>query len=255
MNDPHVESLLYAFEAPKPSDQFTKAAPLDADIGRFAVRLEGGRLVARPKDHYATEEEAREALEPYLRNWEIDARLQRPPHWIAFAFLESAIVDRAPLRPALLVRLPPARIPVTGGPITVVFENRQYPAPDHRFTATALVEALTELLERARTDESRLLYDAYGVYTAVVGPHEKDVARAARRLRVSREILRTLARISNKNDPRIRRKYQPGPVAPVTDRERAWLDAAMALLIRRVGHVELGPSDPIIALSDLPPLT
>jgi hypothetical protein len=69
VNDPHLTRLVYTFRAPPESYDFSEAARLNAVLADFSCRLEDGRLVAEPRRHYSTVEEARADLEPRLRAW------------------------------------------------------------------------------------------------------------------------------------------------------------------------------------------
>lgn len=70
MNDPHVEAL--HFEV-RHSERVTydKAAALDHEEEGFIVHIESGRAVFVMKTHHATPESAREAVEPFIRAWEL----------------------------------------------------------------------------------------------------------------------------------------------------------------------------------------
>ncbi len=96
MNDPHVADLMYRFQSTNELDRFTAPAPLDATVDGFDVRLENGILTATPHNHFASADDAREILEPQLRDWAAQARVQDVWHSIRFDFEDAHVIDRAP---------------------------------------------------------------------------------------------------------------------------------------------------------------
>ena len=62
MNDPHVVALEYRIEH-GPNIDWSRAVPLAREEDRFRVLVETGRVRFEFKDHHASEEEARDALE------------------------------------------------------------------------------------------------------------------------------------------------------------------------------------------------
>jgi hypothetical protein len=252
VNDPHVNALRYRFRSLEPMDRFGAAAPLGTGLDRFSLRLEGETLRAEPLDHYAVEEEARAALEPRLRDWEVAARLSVPYHAIRFDYLDAEIVDRSPTPGGTVVLPGAARARVFTADASVAVDNARFPEPDPTFRTNSLVEPILDRLERSRQDQTRLAYDAYWVHVAVCRAFAGEAA-AARTLGVSRNVLETLARIANKHDPDISRK-PAGPVAPISPEERAWLLEVMRVLADRAGRTHSQALPPSLTLADLPPL-
>ena len=75
MNDPHVTALYYRVEHDDSVDD-DNAVPLDHEGEMSTVHLEKRELTVRPKEHYASAQEAREALDGFIRNWEFDAGVE-----------------------------------------------------------------------------------------------------------------------------------------------------------------------------------
>ena len=95
MNDPHVESLIYRIKHNAGVD-YANAPPLEhSDLG-FSVRIENGEAKIRMIDHHATAENARAAVEPFLRAWELTAYLEAGPGEWQFVYDHSNVVDRKP---------------------------------------------------------------------------------------------------------------------------------------------------------------
>ena len=96
MNDPHVVALVYRIEH-GPDIDWSQAAPLDKEEDSFDVRVENRRVRFALKEHYASETEARCAVEAdYIPNWEFVVGLTRGPNAFSLHFDRSQIVDRNP---------------------------------------------------------------------------------------------------------------------------------------------------------------
>lgn len=95
MPDPHVEALHYQFKSRQPLDRFDDAQPLKVSLDDFDCELAAGKLVARPSDHFAYEQDARAALEPMLRSWEQAAFVSGLNYRIAFVFDYCEIIATA----------------------------------------------------------------------------------------------------------------------------------------------------------------
>jgi len=252
MNDPHVSALLYRFRSLEPMDRFGAAAPLGTGLDRFSVRLDGETLRAEPLDHHATGEEARAALEPRLRDWEVAARLSVPTHAIRFDYLDAEVVDRSPTPGGTVVRPAAARLWIATADASVAVDNARFPEPDPDFRTNSLVEPILDRLVRSRRDPTRLAYDAYWVHVAVCRAFGGE-AGAAKALGVSANVLKQLKQIANKHDPDISRK-PAGPVAPISPEERAWVLEVMRVLADRAGRTHSPAPPPPLTLADLPPL-
>ena len=78
MNDPHVVALFYNIQH-GPSVDYREAEPRDYEAENFSVRVEDKKVCFTMKAHYATEEEAREAVREYISRWEFTVGLRRGP--------------------------------------------------------------------------------------------------------------------------------------------------------------------------------
>jgi hypothetical protein len=75
LNDPHVVSLTYGINKAETVD-FDKAPPLTVDRGAFRVTIDAYTSKIELVDHFASVEEARNLVEPFLRAWELEADLR-----------------------------------------------------------------------------------------------------------------------------------------------------------------------------------
>ena len=96
MNDPHVVTLIYRIEHGDSID-YSQAKPLVVDEPRFRLSVEDMWARFEFKAHYATAEQARDAIADYIRVWEFDATLKRGnPDSFRLRFEKAEIVDRDP---------------------------------------------------------------------------------------------------------------------------------------------------------------
>jgi hypothetical protein len=75
MSSPRVEILFYTVVSVDEKRDFSQAPAWEGEVGGFDCRLDGGRLEARPRDHYRDTESANEALKPHLCAWELWSEL------------------------------------------------------------------------------------------------------------------------------------------------------------------------------------
>ncbi len=75
MNDPHVVSLTYRIDMADTVD-FDRAPPKTVDQGAFRVMLDAGEAKIEMVDHFASVEEAKQVVAPFLRAWELEMDLR-----------------------------------------------------------------------------------------------------------------------------------------------------------------------------------
>lgn len=95
MNDPHVKSLGYRIEHDTSVD-YERAKPFSHDEEAFSIVVDNLHVRFRLNEHHATKEEARQAIDGYIRAWEFDAQLNHGPRSFKLIFTDSEIIDRNP---------------------------------------------------------------------------------------------------------------------------------------------------------------
>ena len=108
MNDPHVKTILYFIEHDD-SVEYRDVAPLVYEDELFRVKAKKVEVVFEPKNHYATEEEAKSAVEGLVRRWEFEAALRVGSAGFKLLYAGVDIIDRNPDRNPP----PPGVIPVS----------------------------------------------------------------------------------------------------------------------------------------------
>lgn len=95
MNDPHVVALNYRIEHHSSVD-YEGASPLAHSEDAFEIRVESDNVRFEMKRHYATQSDALESVEGYIRAWELLAALQYGPNEFNLVFDRAEIEDRDP---------------------------------------------------------------------------------------------------------------------------------------------------------------
>jgi len=249
-----VTALYYSFTSETEHDRFEKAAPASGVLGSFTCTLSDGVLEAIPSVEFRDRQAARDALEPHLRDWEGSAYLSDRAYRIRFVYDRSSVeeVDPQPGVINLFAELHGSGF-ATATLTIAQRDHAEYPPFDAGFRRTDLTARSVSRLRRTRDGGETWPAFAYFVLTQL----EADFGGrkgAAAGLSVSRKVLDKLGRICDKRDPEIGRKAGHA-LESITPSERAWLEAVVVRLIRRVGeHAAAGPLAPI-TMADFPPLT
>jgi len=209
------------------------APPLDHETTDFKVHLEDGRITASMKAYHATEQEARASVEAFFRSWELDQALRHGGRrLVGFKFKDTRIVDLD--TGTVLKRVESwASMPVetTAGTIA----RSEYPKPPVDFVVSPNVETLWNRYELYVEGREPLAGMAYACFTFIIKVMYNGRADASKNLNISDPVLKELGRLAGGKGER---KY---PTAgPYSGHEKAWLEAAIRVLIRRVGEQAAG---------------
>lgn len=259
MRDPHVVLLIYTLVPEETTSFSAAAAPVEADAGRYSLRLADGTLTVTMHDHFPSEESAREAVERYLRAWEIRHALALGIGRMEFRFefQRAELVDRDPPPPG-----EPQTIELKSlvhlraiGSVTAHAQRAAYPAPPSDFALDPDVETLWTRWQGYVASREPLQTMAYFCLT-VLQSTAGDRASAAARYVISGNVLDTLARLSTETGDAATARKMGRKLRPLTDAERTWLEAAVRAVVRRAGEVAADPTAavPKLTMSDLPPL-
>lgn len=254
MNDPHVESLEYditsadwiSYESPAP-------LAFKNELGTF--RTSDGCLTVEPALHFPDEDDAQAAIAPFLRAWEIHRDLRSDIEEIRFRFRRAKVVDRNPPPPGSpkILRAKAGSFAVAGSSATLRITRRAYPGPPVEFEASTEVQMAYSRWLRFRSGSEPLQAMAYFVFTLITpdGPDE-----ASKRLCVARRILSMVSQLSStKGSADSARKFpRDGALNDLSGEEAAWLEAAIRMLIHRMGEVGKSATLKQIGWADLPAL-
>jgi len=248
MNDPHVVALEYRIKH-GPGIDWSQADSLDKDEPGFRVQVGGGRVRFEFKEHYASEEAARSAVEAdYIPNWEFVVGLVRGPNAFTLRFDRPEIIDRKPTpgRISLAGRL---TLELSADPVALQIQPHAYPEPP----PTALkrspdVDSMYRRYLGHLEGKEPLPGMAYFCLTVFERMHDT----AAQHFGVSTKVLKHIRKLSAYKGGTGARK-EDGRKASYTREEERFLKSAVRTLIRRAAEVEYGP-DPSrkkITLADI----
>jgi hypothetical protein len=261
IHDPHVIALHYRLET-GPQLTFRNPPPLEHDTSTFTLLLAEGLLRVEPKNHFGTAEEARVAVGPYLRSWEIATAFRDGPGAIRFAYEWAEVIDRAPA---------PSRGGATGpglgdalilmGEETLVHLARdRYPEPPDRFQASPEVLALWHRFEQYLASPMQLAAMAHYCLTTLEQSVGGKEARqdAAARYAIDLAVLQQLGQLAAARgaSPPARQGPAGEEFRRYTQGEIAWMEAVVTRLIQRLGEWAADPTAhwPLLTMNEFPEL-
>lgn len=256
MNDPHVEALVYRVQHGATVD-YDKAEPLEHDTPCFTVRVENGRARFEMKEHYDTEDCARDVVEPYLLAWEVSVGLNQGPDQFSLVFENSEVVDRSP-GPGVTISVPASRMVITGLDAFVHISYRHYPEPPQGLAASPDVVSMYGRYLRYRQGNEPLATMAHFCLTVLEASVGKTIKRrrlASERYKISQPVLSKLAHLTSTKGGQEARKAS-GTDEELTAQDRIWMEATIKALIRRAAEYACDPRQDLqqITSANLPQL-
>ena len=252
MNDPHVVALVYRVRHHESVD-YGDARPLDFENDRFVVRVKCGKARFELKEHWTTEQKARELVEPFIDDWEFNAGLQRDPDCFLLDFEKAEIIDRKPTPGVTEVNAEPARWHFSTSSPKVTVSPPTYPSPSTGIDSSHPdVQTLYERYRKFREGGEDLPSFAYFCLTVLEYPFTYSKRkRAAASYDVDYAVLDRIGTLSSKKGGSGARKRE-GVDTPLTDDEGRFLERATVRLIRRLAeyHAAKG-SLPTISMKDV----
>ena len=250
MNDPHVVALLYRIEHGRSVD-YGKAKPLDHEEASFRVKIENEQVRFEFKEHLATEDDARKAIEDYIRVWEFDAGLRMGPNSFKLKFDRAQIEDRNPTPGVVDVSFH-FRAGLPKVTVTATVSPPCYPPPPSALKLTPNVRTMYERYMGYLQGREPLATMAYFCLTVLQGPKRKRYA--ARRYATNFEVLNKIGYLSSERGGERARRAQ-GKDNDLTGQDRRFLKEAIKAVIRRAAEKAHAPDRdlPEISLLDLPP--
>jgi hypothetical protein len=259
MRDPHVQTLEYQVQ-PAEGVRFGDAPPVEWETPEFRARLVGASLTVSMLRHYATEAEARRAVDPYAKAWEVTASLDLGRPAFGLDFRRAAVIDRAPPADAG-VRSPATGSLSVAATVAPVQTYPAYPEPPTVFAITPDVESMWGRWTGYMNDREPLASMASMCLTILeAGAGGRPDARrtsAAAKYGVTRDVLELLGDLtSDLGEAQTGRGAHVSRRSPHTHAEVGWIEAVVPLLIRRAGEVAYDPGRrwPQISLADFPQL-
>ena len=259
MNDPQVVALIYRVEH-RNSVSYKDADPLrycgspefdltvDNKIARFELRK-----------FYADEDEAREAIEPFIQRWEFEASMRFGPGNFGLRFKEAEIIDRNPSPPEPRKKGfgASAVLPGLTASASVVLGFPHYPPPPGGGSVD--LDDLDVVKMKRRYNQFLLrrttLPDAANFCLTVLADKYGGRPAAARKCGISKPVLDTIGRLTSTKGGEDARKAI-GADDEFTSQEKRFLKEAVEEIIIRVAQVAADGRQrcPQITMKDLPSL-
>ena len=255
MNDPHVVALLYRVEHHE-SVEYSKAKPLVHDESAFRLEVKDSQARFEFKEHYANKQDAQNAIEYYIRNWEFNACLEKGPDSFRLVFEESEIEDRNPT-PGVINLSCDSTLPDFTGSVKLTIGFSNYPAPPSGVNYNDPdVQTMHQRFMGYRQQNEPLASMAYFCLTVLentMGQNYKPRKAAAQKYQIDEAVLNNIGDLSSEKGGQAARKAV-GVDKEFTNEERVFLEKAIERIILRTAEKAHSPDNdlPMITMSDLP---
>ena len=259
MNDPHVVALIYSIEHGDAID-YSRAVPIDHEEDGFRIRVEDQQVRLELKDHYGTEAAARQAVDRYIRGWELDAGLRGRPGQFTLRFASAEIEDRDPPAPTpgvVDLRATGRAGVASSGTASLTVATPNYPPPPSGMTLDPDdpdVLTMYDRLRRHHEGKEPLPGMANFCLTMIEQEFERRSRKAAAaKYAIASDVLNRIAELcAKKGGPQAARKAM-GAGSDLTKEESQFLEKAVKAIIRRRAERAAGDDTqrPRITLRDL----
>jgi len=267
MNDPHVVSLTYRIEKAETVD-FDKAPPRTVDRGAFRVTLDAYEAKVEMVDHFASAEEARKVVYPFLRAWELEADLRDSSARFRFIYEKPEIIDRKPSKGRVSLIASTFTNKMRWGAATLRVSRREWPDPPQDLEVSPDADGIWGRWRGYRAKQEKLLAAAYWALTmleaapgaaAPAKPRRSTKRRQAASafFNIDLDVLDKIGELTSTRGGEDESRKAEGRAAPLSPAERRWLEAAFRALVQRVAEQAYhgGPPPKPLTMSDLPKLT
>ena len=256
MRDPHVQRLYYQVGSEE-GISYRDPAP-EAFLNHLgAFDLNDNKLIITPTEHFSDEDNARQAIEPFLRAWEIEADLISNVGMIRFKFIRTELIDLNPPPPGVShsLHLKGVSAVASVSVASVHLTCSKYPKPPKAFRTTSEVEMAYRRWINFRAGKEPLQSMAYFVLTLLESSVDNR-RQAAQIFKIDLPVLNTIGRLSStKGDGTSARKVERGTtLKELSGSEKSWLEKTVPRIIYRMGERSAGVSLTLITLNNLPKL-
>src|SRR5208337_1429984 len=250
MNDPHVSVLLYRVKHNE-TVNYDTAQPLDYEDPDFRLSVKDREARFVMKAHFASIEQARAAVQPFIRQWELTTALDRGPGEFELVFADAVVEDRNPTPGVVHVKA--VRGMVIGDSVSMVVV-RAYPQPPQGIAINADVAVMALRYAQYREGKDTLAGMAYFCLTVLEQAAGNRAAISAK-YGIASTVIRKLGCLTGKKGG-VEARKGGGRSNEFTPDERNWIDEAVKILIRRAAQVahDHTATDPQITMAALPKL-
>lgn len=248
MRDPHVEAVYFKVSSGE-DISYKDPEPLSFPNHLGEFRLADGMLKVVPAEHFGSGQEASQAIDGFLRAWEIEADLKRNLGTIRFTYSHADMIDRDPPPPGESQVIHAAGL-CSGIAIGASFQAhvmlRQYPEPSERFSASEYAQHAYRRWLRYRSGQEPLQSMAYFILT-LLQELAGNRAKACVQFMIDRAVLDQVGELSSeKGSALTARKAKSTDFDELSHLDQEWLERAVKRLIFRLGEQASGhPLEPI----------
>jgi hypothetical protein len=239
MSDMHVQRLRYK-AIPASFIDLMEGSIVEVETPHFHAHLARGELILEMRTHFASEVEARLLADPFVDGWAIVSGLRRGRAEICFEFINADIIDRSPAPNEGnyawgAIRLPAIQVHMTGTALPI---KKGYPKPSPNFSATPEVQILWARYQAYIDGREPLLSVAYFCLTFVEVLAGGGAQRASEKYKISRKVFERIGSLTGERGDYLtaRKVVSEAPPKPLTQEDLRWLDAAIRIIIRRLGE-------------------
>jgi len=211
-------------------------------------------------NHFASEDEARRAVQPYLDAWEVSAGLSFPTRQrpFQFRFRFADILDRAVKS---VDGMPTSRSLVVPQSVAIAESLTSFPMPPTAFAVDDDVRLMWQRWEAYKSGRETLPTVAYFCLTvleaSVGGSSRKHRVQAGQRYQIAVDVLNKLGDLASDfgADHEARKAHRPHRRS-YTSSERSWIESALLRIIARMGEMVADPGKEyaLISMDSLPSL-
>jgi hypothetical protein len=257
MNAPHVKKLFYKVILPEHTD-YDKAASISGETDDFKWRLNKDQLQVKMKIYFASEYEARQIVDEYLKGWEIAIGLYHGPDSLKFTFEKAKFINLQLLNENGMIDSEASTEPVPPTLEAVShISYEEFLPPPPKFRVSPEVEMMFLRYRMYRQGQESLLNMAYWCFT-VLEYSAGGRSEAADQYRVDYRVFRKLGEIcSNRGDANEISKLKGNATSTLLKAsEREWVRAVVKRLILRAGEYAYDPMAKLqlLTMSDFPSL-
>jgi hypothetical protein len=251
MNDPRVSVLIYRVRHDG-TVNYDMASLLEYETTSFKVSVKSCEARFEMKEHFPTAGQAREVVEPFIRQWEFATALDRGPGEFELAFLDTVVEERTPC-PGV-VEVARQETVQARDSVSCVAVRTTYPEPPTGVAMNTDVEVMALRHSRYKEGKDTLAGMAYFCLT-VLGQAAGGKPGIPSEFGIASSVITTLGRLTGQKGGWEARKGQ-GRSREFTANERSWIEQATKRMIRRAAEVAHDPAVAAsqITMSDLPKL-
>ena len=237
MNDPYILALNFKIQHGESYD-YSKAPPMVVSTPHFDISVEDENARFVFKTHYATERDARDAVENYIRAWELDIALHRGPDAFKLVFDRAELHDRNPTPGVIAVAAGPLRFTVSVSEPKVTVFLGSYPSPPTPgLKSSPDVESMFNRYIGYLEGSEPLASMAYFCLTVLLSSEGGDLSATARRYSISSQLLKRIRVLASTKGGSAARKAT-GVATDLTTQETRFLEGAVKTIIRRAAELE-----------------